>query len=311
MKTAISLAARELAEQAENLVSQAFVPVRIVPDDEDQFLGSSVRCATAGQVGVSQVTGTFRALRSRALISSTDQELVKVALPTRGRLGVGQGGRQCLVGSDGLVVYDTARPYEVRFGDTCEVVVLGIPRALLGPHAGRLAHRTACAIPIDVGGQRFAAALLRSAASELDTLSGDSSPYLADALISLVLSAISGRPAGGPGQELAGRVFTYCLAHLSDPWLSPGAVAREHGVSVRHLNRVLQSQGITLAAWIRHCRLERIRRDLADPSLAHRNVEQVAVDWGILDATHLSRALRAEFGQSAAQIRRSAHVNTG
>jgi hypothetical protein len=196
-----------------------------------------VRCATAGQVGVSQVTGTFRALRSRALISSTDQELVKVALPTRGRLGVGQGGRQCLVGSDGLVVYDTARPYEVRFGDTCEVVVLGIPRALLGPHAGRLAHRTACAIPIDVGGQRFAAALLRSAASELDTLSGDSSPYLADALISLVLSAISGRPAGGPGQELAGRVFTYCLAHLSDPWLSPGAVAREHGVSVRHLNR--------------------------------------------------------------------------
>lgn len=80
MKTAISAAARELAEQTENLVSRVCVPVRIVPGDDSQFLESRVCCATAGQVVVSQVTGTFRALRSRALISSTDQELVEVAL---------------------------------------------------------------------------------------------------------------------------------------------------------------------------------------------------------------------------------------
>jgi AraC-like DNA-binding protein len=273
-----------------------------------------VRFATAGQVVVSQATGTFfSVLRSRALISSTDRELVKVALPARGQFGVGQGGRQCLVGSGSLVVYDTVRPYEMRFGDTCEVAVLGIPRALLGPHASRLAHQTAVAFPIGAGGQRFAVALLRSAASELDTLSGDISPYLADALVSLVLSAVSGWPAGGPGQDLAGRILAYCLAHLSDPELSPRTVAREHGVSVRHVDRLLQPHGITLAAWIRRRRLERIRGDLADPALAHRSVQRIAADWGIPDATNLSRALRAQFGQSAAQIRRSAgaaHVGT-
>ena len=153
--------------------------------------------------------------------------------------------------------------------------------------------------------------LLRNAASELDALSGDSCPYLADALVSLVLSAMSGQSAWGSGQDLADRVLAYCLAHLSDPWLSSEAVAREHGVSVRHLNRLLQPHGTSLAAWVRHRRLERIRRDLADPALARRSVERVAADWGILDATHLSRALRAEFGQSAAQIRLSARLSTG
>jgi len=312
MKTTVSLAARELAERTENVVSRAFVPVRIDPDDDGQFLRCKVRYATAGHVVVSQVTGAFvRVQRSRALIRSTDRELVKVVLPARGRFGVGQDGRQCLLGSDSLVVYDTARPYEMRFWEPCEVVGLGIPRGLLGSHAGRLAHRTACAIPIGAGGQRFAAALLRNAASELDALSGDSGPYLADALVSLVLSAMSGGAAWGSDQDLADRVLAYCLAHLSDPWLSPGAVAREHGVSVRHLNRLLQPHGISLAAWVRHRRLDRIRRDLADPALAHRSVERVAADWGILDATHLSRALRAEFGQSAAQIRRSAPLSAG
>ena len=136
MKTAVSLAAHELAEQTKNVVSRAFVPVRIDPDDDGQFLRSKVRYANAGQVVVSQVTGAFvRVLRSRALISSTDRDLVKVVLPARGRFGVGQDGRQCLLGSDSLVVYDTARPYEMRFWEPCEVVGLGIPRALLGPHA--------------------------------------------------------------------------------------------------------------------------------------------------------------------------------
>jgi AraC-like DNA-binding protein len=83
-------------------------------------------------------------------------------------------------------------------------------------------------------------------------------------------------------------------------------VAQEHNVSVRQLNRVMGVNGIKLAAWIRGQRLERIRRDLADPSLAGRSAERIAADWGILDASHLSRAMRAEFGQNASQIRRTA-----
>jgi AraC-like DNA-binding protein len=147
--------------------------------------------------------------------------------------------------------------------------------------------------------------MLRTAAKELGALTAARSPYLADVLVSLVLTALSGETVEPPGRELTDRVMSYCLAHLSDPQLSSESVAHAHHISVRYLNRIMQPGGITVSAWIRTRRLERIRRDLADPAYAHRSAARIAADWGLLDAAHLSRSLRAEFGQSAAEIRRS------
>jgi AraC-like DNA-binding protein len=82
-------------------------------------------------------------------------------------------------------------------------------------------------------------------------------------------------------------------------------VARAHGVSVRYLHKVLAPTGSTLSAWIRRQRLDRIRRDLADESLAGRTASAIAARWGMTDTGHLSRALKAEFGMTAHEIRRS------
>ncbi|MDQ1046303.1 helix-turn-helix domain-containing protein [Streptomyces sp. V4I2] len=110
----------------------------------------------------------------------------------------------------------------------------------------------------------------------------------------MVLSALAEQPVSvRPADDLAERILTYCLGRLSDPRLSPESVARAHHVSVRYLHKVLQQRGVTLASWIRGRRLERIRRDLADPALADRSVSVIAARWGLLDATHLSRTLRA------------------
>ncbi|MGP4028361.1 helix-turn-helix domain-containing protein [Actinomadura sp. 3N407] len=81
-------------------------------------------------------------------------------------------------------------------------------------------------------------------------------------------------------------------------------MARAHRISVRYLHKILQPREATLSAWIRRHRLERIRRDLANPSLAAQTVSAIAARWGVLDATHVSRALKAELGQTAADIRR-------
>lgn len=234
-----------------------------------------------------------------------------MALPARGRFGLEQEGRQCLLGSGALVVYESGQPYKMRFWDPSDIVVIGIPRSLLGPHADRLVRQKASALTVGAGSQRFAATLLRSAATNLEALTADGGPHLAEALIPLVLSAASGPSSGRPGEDLADRMLAYCLAHLSDPRLSPWSVAHEHNISVRHLNRVLQTRGITLAAWVRNRRLERVRRDLADAALANRNMERIAADWGILDAAHVSWALRGQSGQTAAQIRQSRRPGRG
>jgi AraC-like DNA-binding protein len=304
--------ADQRVERFQQLASDAFAPLRIRADETAGTNGpvGTLCSAKPGQVLVTRIAGgPCTVLRTRSLIGSGDRELVKVALYGRGRAGVEQDGRQCLPGQGDLVVYETARPYELRFWDSFDIVVLGIPRKLLGPYATPLASRTASPVPTDGGGRRLAAALLRDVASDLDACAGSGGPHLADALVSVVLSALAEQPVSArPAEDLAERILTYCLGRLSDPRLSPESVARAHRVSVRYLHKVLQQREVTLASWIRGRRLERIRRDLADPALADRSVSVIAAGWGILDATHLSRALRAEFGQSAAEIRKSAPV---
>jgi AraC-like DNA-binding protein len=84
--------------------------------------------------------------------------------------------------------------------------------------------------------------------------------------------------------------------HLSDPNLTPNAVATAHHVSTRTLQRVFQGNGLTVSGWIREQRLARCRRDLADPRLGQRPVHAVAARWGYVDAAHFSRAFHAAYG---------------
>ncbi|MEO3973620.1 helix-turn-helix domain-containing protein [Streptomyces sp. CAU 1734] len=300
---------RERSERFQALVSDAFAPLRVRPD-EDAAEGPvpTLGSARPGQILVTRITGgPCTVQRTPSLIGSGDRELVKVALYGRGRAGVEQDGRQCLPAPGDLVLYETVRPYRLRFWDPFDLVVLGIPRTLLGPHTDPLVSRTASAVPTGAGGRRLAAALLRDAAGDLEACSGSGGPHLADALVSVVLTALAEQPVDlRPADDLGERILTHCLGRLADPRLSPESVARAHHVSVRYLHKVLQRRGVTLASWIRVRRLERIRRDLADPALADRSVSAIAAGWGVLDATHLSRALRAEYGQSAAEIRRAA-----
>lgn len=141
---------------------------------------------------------------------------------------------------------------------------------------------------------------------QLTFFSGDAARHLTDALVSLVISELLDVPVERAESELADRILAYCATRLADPTLTVESVARAHRISVRYLHKTLESRDLKLSAWIRRRRLEGIRRDLADPALVDRTAAVIAARWGMLDPTHLSRALKAEFGRTAAEIRRSA-----
>ncbi len=126
--------------------------------------------------------------------------------------------------------------------------------------------------------------------------------HLATALVSLVCAAFTDA-VPEDGSDPWERIRSYCLSRLGDPDLSVASVAAAHRVSPRYLQKLCRDRGFTLSGWIRTERLSRIRRDLADPSLTDRSTSAVAARWGVLDAGHLGRMLRAEFGESAREIR--------
>ena len=66
-----------------------------------------------------------------------------------------------------------------------------------------------------------------------------------------------------------------------------------------------------MAGWIRGRRLERCRRDLADPALASRPVAAIAARWGFSSAADFSRAFRAVHGLPPAEYRMSARIVKG
>lgn len=98
------------------------------------------------------------------------------------------------------------------------------------------------------------------------------------------------------------RIIDHIDRHLADG-LPPVEIATAHHISVRSLHALFQRQGETVGAHIRRRRLDRIRRDLADPALAHLPAYTVAARWGIRGPSHFSKLFKAEFGVSPREFR--------
>lgn len=297
------------------LVAPTFSAVRVRPLTDGTF-HSSMRSAVAGHVRVSVLSGSPCVVtRDAELIRQADPAYLTVSMQRIGRSAIAQDGRRCMVDPGDLVNYVTSRPYEVTFWEPYETVLVSVPIAALGSHADTLAVRTAIAVGTDRGPRDVVGALFEALATKItDCTAGDASSskeHLADAIVSLVIAELVDIAPQGAGDDLVDRVLAHCLSHLSDPGLTVESIGRALGVSVRYLHKVLAPTGITLSAWIRRQRLDRIGRDLADETLRGRTAGAIAARWGMPDAGHLSRALRAEFGMTASEIRRSGRWERG
>ncbi|WP_046920150.1 helix-turn-helix domain-containing protein, partial [Streptomyces stelliscabiei] len=64
-----------------------------------------------------------------------------------------------------------------------------------------------------------------------------------------------------------------------------------------------QTDGETVAAWIRARRLEGAGRDLADPSLRTTPIHVIAARWGMPRASDFTRAFRTAHGIAPSEFR--------
>ncbi|WP_163572240.1 helix-turn-helix domain-containing protein [Fodinicola feengrottensis] len=101
------------------------------------------------------------------------------------------------------------------------------------------------------------------------------------------------------------RVHAFIDANLADTALTPGLVAATHHISLRYLHRLFETGDTTVAAWIRHRRLEKCRQDLADPVLHAISVSAIGARWGLPDSAHFSRLFHRTYGLPPVEYRRS------
>jgi AraC-like DNA-binding protein len=79
---------------------------------------------------------------------------------------------------------------------------------------------------------------------------------------SLIISELVDASTPPSESDPADQILAYCMTRPSDPSLCVDSIAQAHRISVRYLHKLFQALGLSLAAWIRHQRLQDIRRDL-------------------------------------------------
>jgi AraC-like DNA-binding protein len=102
------------------------------------------------------------------------------------------------------------------------------------------------------------------------------------------------------------RALAFIADHLGDPLLSVARIAQALGLSEGHLHEIFSGAGqTTVSNHIREQRLLGARRDLADPSMIHLPVTEIAMKWGFSEASSFSRAFRNAYRTSPRAFRRA------
>ncbi|MFI6598791.1 helix-turn-helix domain-containing protein [Nonomuraea sp. NPDC050536] len=249
--------------------------------------------------------------RTPGLIRRDNPELYRVVLVMSGSLVLSQRERSSRLRAGEFAVYDFTQPYVVAYDSAVELAVFSLPHESLALLRDPVRALTAVPFAPDEGAAALAGPLLRRVALDLETYQPASAARLSSVVLNLITTAIAERAdqtavlsPETQQRALLMRVHDFIEQRLGDFDLSPGVIAAAHHVSLRYLHRLFESQNTTVAAWIRHRRLERCRADLADALLHTLPVSAVAARWGLLDAAHFSRLFKQAYGMPPAEYRR-------
>lgn len=218
-----------------------------------------------------------------------------------------QDGRDTSAGPGEFLLYSGARPFRLAVLGPYRYFLLnfdGLPTALAKAALLRItANRQVSQTP---AARVFAATVVEFAA-QAPRLGPAAGREMGEHMAGLLWTVLRGTARSDTRQpdSLHARILDYIEVHLGDD-LSPETLAAAHHVSVRHLHKLFQHRGETVGGYVRRRRLDRIRRTLADPDLAHRPMSSVAAQWGIAEASHFSKLFRAEFGVSPREFRATA-----
>ncbi|WP_028924093.1 helix-turn-helix domain-containing protein [Pseudonocardia acaciae] len=291
--------AQERADSWNRAISRASVPINVFSRDENGFVGK----ICADEVGSLRVV-TIKAdaqtvVRTPQLARSGGHaDFYKLIFHLSGSCRISQDDRTANLQQRALVVSDTTRPYSLDFLGPYRHQVLMIPRDVLTISSDAVATITATATPVDRGAARVLSRLMRGLNSDVydlsernrlaisETLIELSEAVLRDALGSALTTAESGRFA---------EVLAYIENHLSEPGLTPGAIASAHFMSLRSLQLLFQSRNESPSSWIRKRRLESARRDLVRPG-SREPISLVAARWGFREVETFTRAFKRAFG---------------
>jgi AraC-like DNA-binding protein len=229
-------------------------------------------------------------------------------LPVHGSVRVTQESRRSVVDPGRFVVLDTTFGYELAFEDAATLIVIRIPREVIGIPPILMQKITGTGIGVDGDLIAIIMPMLVRLADDLIVFSRHSPARLAhnltDLLTTVLLEHLSAAVPHGSAPGLLLQITSYLDDHLGDSDLTAETVASAVYISPRYLRKLFEGQHVKVSDWIRARRLETCRRQLVDPVFADEPISAVAARWGFSDPAQFSRLFRATYGHSPREYRR-------
>lgn len=296
----------------------------------DAFWGE-IRVAEFGVMQVSQVRCTpCQTRRTARHIRRSDPGLYQLSLILHGQSAVQQRGREVALRPMDLTLYDTSHPFHgwtaSNDGATpqagspsqtsFQALVVQFPFDVVPisrPEAERLTVRRLSA---RAGIGALLLGLLQRLIEQDNPYAPTDGVRVATIVLDLVAALLAQEfdeaskvPLNDFRKILLMRVQAFIEQRLDEPDLCPSLIAAAHHISVRHLHKVFEEEGTTVAAWIRKRRLERCRRCLADPAWGNMSAWAIASRWGFASESHFNRLFSAAYGTPPAAYRRRLHAS--
>ena len=275
----------------ETLSAAGIPPMRARGDLGGRGFRAGLVSGSLGPVRLAEiVTPDGECFRDEAGARPSDQGFCQLYLGIAGCSRLEQDGSVAELGAGDLVVVDPARPLKVSTTATRYLTLL-VPRHLLGIELAELTGRH---IPGQRGSATLLAALARAAVRSAPKLDAQEAHRSGSAIAELTTAVLATLLPRSPDELLRTQVRAFVALRLREPGLSPASIAAAHHLSVRRLHQVFRGEPLTIAALIRHSRLEKCRAELAEqPGLS---VSTIAARWGFSDPAHFSRLFKAHYG---------------
>ncbi|MBB3665700.1 MULTISPECIES: helix-turn-helix domain-containing protein [Prauserella salsuginis group] len=288
---------RRLAAWEEHNV-RSLVGLRARPLGQRPFTGTELNLSLS-RLRLAKVTGSPHVVErgpGQIATSPGDGVVVYFALSGQGAFHHREG--RVVLSPGQALVCDADQPFRRDFSRGLTELVLAVPRGVLREATGR----SGLARPRTIGigsphGRALASLVAGGLRGETDW------DALESRVVELLPAVVGSEPADGGHLAAA---HAYIAAHLADPELSAGRIARAVGVSERQLSRLFAAAGDSVPRTVLAARLDAARAAVTDPATRGRSLAELAACHGFASQAHFSRSYRARFGTTPLRDRREA-----
>lgn len=245
--------------------------------------------------------------RSRSRIGRDGIDSYTLQFFSQGHWGIYGGGSDQQAGPGDLLSVDQSEPYAAFMSDPApHFLALFVPRRLLAPllkspdaHNARIVRSSAPLV-----------SLLRHHLQTLYAELPGMTLTEARAVLGPTLQLAAATLNGAVGEEnvqavqgaLAERIRRYTDERVMDPHLSAETIAAAFGISIRKLYQCFEHHGGVIA-YIQRKRLRLAQTAITDPTQRHRNIQDIAEEFGFLHRKNFISAFRREFGITPREAR--------